>query len=357
MEMCYEKTNSKSIIDISNNKTRKNTSSSSTSLLYRKNSKIKNCSSINLREIRDKKLHNKKSIETLKNKIINIKYLDLENQQKIKTYKQDEEREKKIQNSKRLLKEQLKKIKNKEIKNLEIRKEKIKINKINTERSVHNSLEKKIKQNKLIIEKNKINKQINHLIIFEYNKQIYYENLLKCNQVKNNNFYKKIEVNKIKKIKSEKFLNNIENDISIENKDNINLENELSKLKNIEIDVISKYKKILIKRKLFQKKRENSLSLTNFSTVKELKNEFCKKYQHKKSKSIFSSSNFLTNNQSKRSLISFEDRENSLPRYMRQTTSSKGKRRDINQDEDYNNSLYNNIHKIKVYKKNNSIYK
>ena len=190
MELCYEKTNSKSIIDISNNKTRKNTSSSTTTLLNRKNSKIKKCSSMNLREIRIKNIHNRKCIDTLKNKINTIKYLDLENVSKINTYKQEEEREKKIQISKRLLKEQLKKIKNKEIINLEIKKEKIKNSKINTERSLHNSIEKKIKKNKLIIEKNKIDKKINHMIIDEYKNQIHNENLIKCNQVKNNNYYK-----------------------------------------------------------------------------------------------------------------------------------------------------------------------
>ena len=351
MELCYEKTNSKSIIDISNNKTRKNTSSSTTTLLNRKNSKIKKCSSMNLREIRIKKIHNRKCIDTLKNKINTIKYLDLENVIKINTYKQEEEREKKIQNSKRLLKEQLKKIKNKEIKNLEIRKEKIKNSKINTERSLHNSIEKKIKKNKLIIEKNKIDKKINHMIIDEYKNQIHNENLIKCNQVRNNNFYKKIEVNKIKKIKSEKFLDNIENKISIETKNNDELENEICKLKNLENNLISNYKNILNERKIIQKKRENSLSLTNFSIIKDLKSDFYKKNNHKKSKSIFNNSNFYTNNQSKRSLITFEDRENSLPRYMRQTSSSKGKRRDIFHEEEFNNSDYNNCNKIKVYKK------
>jgi hypothetical protein len=351
MELCYEKTNSKSIIDISNNKTRKNTSSSTTTLLNRKNSKIKKCSSMNLREIRIKKIHNRKCIDTLKNKINTIKYLDLENVIKINTYKQEEEREKKIQNSKRLLKEQLKKIKNKEIKNLEIRKEKIKYSKINTERSLHNSIEKKIKKNKLIIEKNKIDKKINHMIIDEYKNQIHNENLIKCNQVRNNNFYKKIEVNKIKKIKSEKFLDNIENKISIETKNNDELENEICKLKNLENNLISNYKNILNERKIIQKKRENSLSLTNFSIIKDLKSDFYKKNNHKKSKSIFNNSNFNTNNQSKRSLITFEDRENSLPRYMRQTSSSKGKRRDIFHEEEFNNSDYNNFNKIKVYKK------
>ena len=351
MELCYEKTNSKSIIDISNNKTRKNTSSSTTTLLNRKNSKIKKCSSMNLREIRIKNIHNRKCIDTLKNKINTIKYLDLENVIKINTYKQEEEREKKIQNSKRLLKEQLKKIKNKEIKNLEIRKEKIKNSKINTERSLHNSIEKKIKKNKLIIEKNKIDKKINHMIIDEYKNQIHNENLIKCNQVRNNNFYKKIEVNKIKKIKSEKFLDNIENKISIETKNNDELENEICKLKNLENNLISNYKNILNERKIIQKKRENSLSLTNFSIIKDLKSDFYKKNNHKKSKSIFNNSNFYTNNQSKRSLITFEDRENSLPRYMRQTSSSKGKRRDIFHEEEFNNSDYNNFNKIKVYKK------
>ena len=351
MELCYEKTNSKSIIDISNNKTRKNTSSSTTTLLNRKNSKIKKCSSMNLREIRIKKIHNRKCIDTLKNKINTIKYLDLENVIKINTYKQEEEREKKIQISKRLLKEQLKKIKNKEIKNLEIKKEKIKNSKINTERSLHNSIEKKIKKNKLIIEKNKIDKKINHMIIDEYKNQIHNENLIKCNQVRNNNFYKKIEVNKIKKIKSEKFLDNIENKISIEIKNNDELENEICKLKNLENNLISNYKNILNERKIIQKKRENSLSLTNFSIIKDLKSDFYKKNNHKKSKSIFNNSNFNTNNQSKRSLITFEDRENSLPRYMRQTSSSKGKRRDIFHEEEFNNSDYNNFNKIKVYKK------
>jgi hypothetical protein len=351
MELCCEKTNSKSIIDISNNKTRKNTSSSTTTLLNRKNSKIKKCSSMNLREIRIKKIHNRKCIDTLKNKINTIKYLDLENVIKINTIKQEEEREKKIQNSKRLLKEQLKKIKNKEIKNLEIRKEKIKNSKINTERSLHNSIEKKIKKNKLIIEKNKIDKKINHMIIDEYKNQIHNENLIKCNQVRNNNFYKKIEVNKIKKIKSEKFLDNIENKISIETKNNDELENEICKLKNLENNLISNYKNILNERKIIQKKRENSLSLTNFSIIKDLKSDFYKKNNHKKSKSIFNNSNFYTNNQSKRSLITFEDRENSLPRYMRQTSSSKGKRRDIFHEEEFNNSDYNNFNKIKVYKK------
>ena len=351
MELCYEKTNSKSIIDISNNKTRKNTSSSTTTLLNRKNSKIKKCSSMNLREIRIKKIHNRKCIDTLKNKINTIKYLDLENVIKINTYKQEEEREKKIQISKRLLKEQLKKIKNKEIINLEIRKEKIKNSKINTERSLHNSIEKKIKKNKLIIEKNKIDKKINHMIIDEYKNQIHNENLIKCNQVRNNNFYKKIEVNKIKKIKSEKFLDNIENKISIETKNNDELENEICKLKNLENNLISNYKNILNERKIIQKKRENSLSLTNFSIIKDLKSDFYKKNNHKKSKSIFNNSNFNTNNQSKRSLITFEDRENSLPRYMRQTSSSKGKRRDIFHEEEFNNSDYNNFNKIKVYKK------
>ena len=350
MELCYEKTNSKSIIDISNNKTRKNTSSSTTTLLNRKNSKIKKCSSMNLREIRIKKIHNRKCIDTLKNKINTIKYLDLENVIKINTYKQEEEREKKIQNSKRLLKEQLKKIKNKEIKNLEIKKEKIKNSKINTERSLHNSIEKKIKKNKLIIEKNKIDKKINHMIIDEYKNQIHNENLIKCNQVRNNNYYKKIEVNKIKKIKSEKFLDNIENKISIETKNNDELENEICKLKNLENNLISNYKNILNERKIIQKKRENSLSLTNFSIIKDLKSDFYKKNNHKKSKSIFNNSNFYTNNQSKRSLITFEDRENSLPRYMRQTSSSKGKRRDIFHEEEFNNS-YNNFNKIKIYKK------
>ena len=357
MELCSEKTNSKSIFDISNNKTRKNTSSSTTTLLNRKNSKIKKCSSMNLREIRIKKIHNRKCIDTLKNKITTIKFLDLENAQKINSYKQEEEREKKIQNTKRLLKEQLKKIKNKEIKNLEIKKEKIKNSKINTERSLHNSIEKKIKKNKLIIEKNKIDKKINHMIIDEYKNQLHNENLLKCNQVKNDNFYKKIEVNKIKKIQSEKFLDNIENKISVETKDNNELENEIYKLKNIENNLISKYKNILIKRKIYQKKRENSLSLTNFSIAKDLQNDAHKKNNHKKSKSIFSNSNFFTSNQSKRSLISFEDRENSLPRYMRQTSSSKGKRRDIFHDEAFNNSDYNNFNKIKIYKNNISIYK
>ena len=256
MELCYEKTNSKSIIDISNNKTRKNTSSSTTTLLNRKNSKIKKCSSMNLREIRIKKIHNRKCIDTLKNKINTIKYLDLENVSKINTYKQEEEREKKIQNTKRLLKEQLKKIKNKEIKNLEIKKEKIKNSKINTERSLHNSIEKKIKKNKLIIEKNKIDKKINHMIIDEYKNQIHNENLIKCNQVRNNNFYKKIEVNKIKKIKSEKFLDNIENKISIETKNNDELENEICKLKNLENNLISNYKNILNERKIIQKKEK-----------------------------------------------------------------------------------------------------
>ena len=350
MELCYEKTNSKSIIDISNNKTRKNTSSSTTTLLNRKNSKIKKCSSMNLREIRIKNIHNRKCIDTLKNKINTIKYLDLENVSKINTYKQEEEREKKIQISKRLLKEQLKKIKNKEIINLEIKKEKIKNSKINTERSLHNSIEKKIKKNKLIIEKNKIDKKINHMIIDEYKNQIHNENLIKCNQVRNNNFYKKIEVNKIKKIKSEKFLDNIENKISIETKNNDELENEICKLKNLENNLISNYKNILNERKIIQKKRENSLSLTNFSIIKDLKSDFYKKNNHKKSKSIFNNSNFFTNNQSKRSLITFEDRENSLPRYMRQTSSSKGKRRDIFHEEQFNNS-YNNFNKIKIYKK------
>ena len=350
MELCYEKTNSKSIIDISNNKTRKNTSSSTTTLLNRKNSKIKKCSSMNLREIRIKNIHNRKCIDTLKNKINTIKYLDLENVSKINTYKQEEEREKKIQISKRLLKEQLKKIKNKEIINLEIKKEKIKNSKINTERSLHNSIEKKIKKNKLIIEKNKIDKKINHMIIDEYKNQIHNENLIKCNQVRNNNFYKKIEVNKIKKIKSEKFLDNIENKISIETKNNDELENEICKLKNLENNLISNYKNILNERKIIQKKRENSLSLTNFSIIKDLKSDFYKKNNHKKSKSIFNNSNFFTNNQSKRSLITFEDRENSLPRYMRQTSSSKGKRRDIFHEEEFNNS-YNNFNKIKIYKK------
>ena len=350
MELCYEKTNSKSIIDISNNKTRKNTSSSTTTLLNRKNSKIKKCSSMNLREIRIKNIHNRKCIDTLKNKINTIKYLDLENVSKINTYKQEEEREKKIQISKRLLKEQLKKIKNKEIINLEIRKEKIKNSKINTERSLHNSIEKKIKKNKLIIEKNKIDKKINHMIIDEYKNQIHNENLIKCNQVKNNNYYKKIEVNKIKKIKSEKFLDNIENKITVETKNNNELENEINKLKNLENNLITNYKNVLIERKIFQKKRENSLSLTNFSIVKDLQSDFYKKNNHKKSKSIFNNSNFYTNNQSKRSLITFEDRENSLPRYMRQTSSSKGKRRDIFHEEEFNNS-YNNFNKIKIYKK------
>jgi hypothetical protein len=306
---------------------------------------------MNLREIRIKKIHNRKCIDTLKNKINTIKYLDLENVIKINTYKQEEEREKKIQNSKRLLKEQLKKIKNKEIKNLEIKKEKIKNSKINTERSLHNSIEKKIKKNKLIIEKNKIDKKINHMIIDEYKNQIHNENLIKCNQVRNNNFYKKIEVNKIKKIKSEKFLDNIENKISIETKNNDELENEICKLKNLENNLISNYKNILNERKIIQKKRENSLSLTNFSIIKDLKSDFYKKNNHKKSKSIFNNSNFYTNNQSKRSLITFEDRENSLPRYMRQTSSSKGKRRDIFHEEEFNNSDYNNFNKIKVYKK------
>ena len=350
MELCYEKTNSKSIIDISNNKTRKNTSSSTTTLLNRKNSKIKKCSSMNLREIRIKNIHNRKCIDTLKNKINTIKYLDLENVSKINTYKQEEEREKKIQISKRLLKEQLKKIKNKEIINLEIKKEKIKNSKINTERSLHNSIEKKIKKNKLIIEKNKIDKKINHMIIDEYKNQIHNENLIKCNQVKNNNYYKKIEVNKIKKIKSEIFLDNIENKITVETKNNNELENEINKLKNVENNLISNYKNNLIERKIFQKKRENSLSLTNFSIVKDLQSDFYKKNNHKKSKSIFNNSNFFTNNQSKRSLITFEDRENSLPRYMRQTSSSKGKRRDIFHEEQFNNS-YNNFNKIKIYKK------
>ena len=350
MELCYEKTNSKSIIDISNNKTRKNTSSSTTTLLNRKNSKIKKCSSMNLREIRIKNIHNRKCIDTLKNKINTIKYLDLENVSKINTYKQEEEREKKIQISKRLLKEQLKKIKNKEIINLEIRKEKIKNSKINTERSLHNSIEKKIKKNKLIIEKNKIDKKINHMIIDEYKNQIHNENLIKCNQVKNNNYYKKIEVNKIKKIKSEIFLDNIENKIIVETKNNNELENEINKLKNLENNLITNYKNVLIERKKFQKKRENSLSLTNFSIVKDLQSDFYKKNNHKKSKSIFNNSNFFTNNQSKRSLITFEDRENSLPRYMRQTSSSKGKRRDIFHEEEFNNS-YNNFNKIKIYKK------
>ena len=350
MELCYEKTNSKSIIDISNNKTRKNTSSSTTTLLNRKNSKIKKCSSMNLREIRIKNIHNRKCIDTLKNKINTIKYLDLENVSKINTYKQEEEREKKIQISKRLLKEQLKKIKNKEIINLEIRKEKIKNSKINTERSLHNSIEKKIKKNKLIIEKNKIDKKINHMIIDEYKNQIHNENLIKCNQVKNNNYYKKIEVNKIKKIKSEIFLDNIENKITVETKNNNELENEINKLKNLENNLITNYKNVLIERKRFQKKRENSLSLTNFSIVKDLQSDFYKKNNHKKSKSIFNNSNFFTNNQSKRSLITFEDRENSLPRYMRQTSSSKGKRRDIFHEEEFNNS-YNNFNKIKIYKK------
>jgi hypothetical protein len=350
MELCYEKTNSKSIIDISNNKTRKNTSSSTTTLLNRKNSKIKKCSSMNLREIRIKNIHNRKCIDTLKNKINTIKYLDLENVSKINTYKQEEEREKKIQISKRLLKEQLKKIKNKEIINLEIKKEKIKNSKINTERSLHNSIEKKIKKNKLIIEKNKIDKKINHMIIDEYKNQIHNENLIKCNQVKNNNYYKKIEVNKIKKIKSEIFLDNIENKITVETKNNNELENEINKLKNVENNLISNYKNNLIERKIFQKKRENSLSLTNFSIVKDLQSDFYKKNNHKKSKSIFNNSNFFTNNQSKRSLITFEDRENSLPRYMRQTSSSKGKRRDIFHEEEFNNS-YNNFNKIKIYKK------
>ena len=350
MELCYEKTNSKSIIDISNNKTRKNTSSSTTTLLNRKNSKIKKCSSMNLREIRIKNIHNRKCIDTLKNKINTIKYLDLENVSKINTYKQEEEREKKIQISKRLLKEQLKKIKNKEIINLEIRKEKIKNSKINTERSLHNSIEKKIKKNKLIIEKNKIDKKINHMIIDEYKNQIHNENLIKCNQVKNNNYYKKIEVNKIKKIKSEIFLDNIENKITVETKNNNELENEINKLKNVENNLITNYKNNLIERKIFQKKRENSLSLTNFSIVKDLQSDFYKKNNHKKSKSIFNNSNFFTNNQSKRSLITFEDRENSLPRYMRQTSSSKGKRRDIFHEEQFNNS-YNNFNKIKIYKK------
>ena len=350
MELCYEKTNSKSIIDISNNKTRKNTSSSTTTLLNRKNSKIKKCSSMNLREIRIKNIHNRKCIDTLKNKINTIKYLDLENVSKINTYKQEEEREKKIQISKRLLKEQLKKIKNKEIINLEIRKEKIKNSKINTERSLHNSIEKKIKKNKLIIEKNKIDKKINHMIIDEYKNQIHNENLIKCNQVKNNNYYKKIEVNKIKKIKSEIFLDNIENKIIVETKNNNELENEINKLKNLENNLITNYKNVLIERKRFQKKRENSLSLTNFSIVKDLQSDFYKKNNHKKSKSIFNNSNFFTNNQSKRSLITFEDRENSLPRYMRQTSSSKGKRRDIFHEEEFNNS-YNNFNKIKIYKK------
>ena len=350
MELCCEKTNSKSIIDISNNKTRKNTSSSTTTLLNRKNSKIKKCSSMNLREIRIKNIHNRKCIDTLKNKINTIKYLDLENVSKINTYKQEEEREKKIQISKRLLKEQLKKIKNKEIINLEIRKEKIKNSKINTERSLHNSIEKKIKKNKLIIEKNKIDKKINHMIIDEYKNQIHNENLIKCNQVKNNNYYKKIEVNKIKKIKSEIFLDNIENKITVETKNNNELENEINKLKNLENNLITNYKNVLIERKKFQKKRENSLSLTNFSIVKDLQSDFYKKNNHKKSKSIFNNSNFFTNNQSKRSLITFEDRENSLPRYMRQTSSSKGKRRDIFHEEQFNNS-YNNFNKIKIYKK------
>lgn len=305
---------------------------------------------MNLREIRIKKIHNRKCIDTLKNKINTIKYLDLENVIKINTYKQEEEREKKIQISKRLLKEQLKKIKNKEIKNLEIKKEKIKNSKINTERSLHNSIEKKIKKNKLIIEKNKIDKKINHMIIDEYKNQIHNENLIKCNQVRNNNFYKKIEVNKIKKIKSEKFLDNIENKISIETKNNDELENEIYKLKNLENNLISNYKNILNERKIIQKKRENSLSLTNFSIIKDLKSDFYKKNNHKKSKSIFNNSNFYTNNQSKRSLITFEDRENSLPRYMRQTSSSKGKRRDIFHEEEFNNS-YNNFNKIKIYKK------
>lgn len=350
MELCYEKKNSKSIIDISNNKTRKNTSSSTTTLLNRKNSKIKKCSSMNLREIRIKNIHNRKCIDTLKNKINTIKYLDLENVSKINTYKQEEEREKKIQISKRLLKEQLKKIKNKEIINLEIKKEKIKNSKINTERSLHNSIEKKIKKNKLIIEKNKIDKKINHMIIDEYKNQIHNENLIKCNQVKNNNYYKKIEVNKIKKIKSEIFLDNIENKITVETKNNNELENEINKLKNVENNLITNYKNNLIERKIFQKKRENSLSLTNFSIVKDLQSDFYKKNNHKKSKSIFNNSNFFTNNQSKRSLITFEDRENSLPRYMRQTSSSKGKRRDIFHEEQFNNS-YNNFNKIKIYKK------
>jgi hypothetical protein len=305
---------------------------------------------MNLREIRIKNIHNRKCIDTLKNKINTIKYLDLENVSKINTYKQEEEREKKIQISKRLLKEQLKKIKNKEIINLEIKKEKIKNSKINTERSLHNSIEKKIKKNKLIIEKNKIDKKINHMIIDEYKNQIHNENLIKCNQVRNNNFYKKIEVNKIKKIKSEKFLDNIENKISNETKNNGELDNEICKLKNLENNLISNDKNILDERKIIQKKRENSLSLTNFSIIKDLKSDFYKKNNHKKSKSIFNNSNFYTNNQSKRSLITFEDRENSLPRYMRQTSSSKGKRRDIFHEEEFNNS-YNNFNKIKIYKK------
>ena len=189
------------------------------------------------------------------------------------------------------------------------------------------------------------------MIIDEYKNQIHNENLIKCNQVRNNNFYKKIEVNKIKKIKSEKFLDNIENKISIETKNNDELENEICKLKNLENNLISNYKNILNERKIIQKKREKSLSLTNFSIIKDLKSEFFKKNNHKKSKSIFNNSNFNTNNQSKRSLITFEDRENSLPRYMRQTSSSKGKRRDIFHEEEFNNSDYNNFNKIKVYKK------